>query len=328
MKDPPEPTSPPLVRPSLPFSYPFQVLSTHGSDVAVTPIAESTPDPAASEAPVYLYVEDVANACFRVAVHDRKSLGEDALLGQAERPLAELCKDGAWEGWIDVMDSEGASQGSVEVALRLLPLEGEGASDKEKVPGRAGREKQEGGKEGGKGKEPTKAVVELDWDVLASKIRGGEVGGMGAYALAAFLSNSETDTQGAIWENQKDKELVICFRGTEIGWKDLLTDAMILQQPLDDTRREDPRRVHAGFLRAFRAVKDAVYTALHFVRHGDLDGWKIDVCGHSLGGALATLLAHDLADRYPEMAASGRLQMYCYGEWGGEEGRSCFFWSF
>lgn len=172
---------------------------------------------------------------------------------------------------------------------------------------------------------------------------------------------------------------MLCFRGTEIGFKDLLTDALIVQLPLDGTKQgacvrsilalvedlvyavaataaadasekstnpsTDKRLVHAGFRRAFRSIREAVYTALYYVTHDDLSKWKIDVCGHSLGappytrppasnakpttahhhhttnthkpttagGALATLVAHDLATTYPELAASGRLQMYSYG---------------
>lgn len=48
----------------------------------------------------------------------------------------------------------------------------------------------------------------------------------------------------------------------------------------------DKRMVHAGFLRAFRSIRQAMYTALYFVTHDDLSGWKIDVCGHSLGSWL------------------------------------------
>lgn len=40
-----------------------------------------------------------------------------------------------------------------------------------------------------------------------------------------------------MWLNKKNKEIVLCFRGTEISWKDLLTDALIIQQPLDGTKQ-------------------------------------------------------------------------------------------
>lgn len=117
----------------------------------------------------------------------------------------------------------------------------------------------------------------IDWEELAAKIRGGTVGGLGKYALGLFLNNEVrgwlvafddarceknglsnlarhealspfthhihttpfqgTDTQGAVWLNKKNKEMVLCFRGTEIAWKDLLTDALIIQQPLDGTKQ-------------------------------------------------------------------------------------------
>jgi hypothetical protein len=47
----------------------------------------------------------------------------------------------------------------------------------------------------------------------------------------------DTDTQGAIWLNKRNKEMVLCFRGTEISFKDLLTDALIIQRPLDGTKQ-------------------------------------------------------------------------------------------
>lgn len=50
-----------------------------------------------------------------------------------------------------------------------------------------------------------------------------------------------------------------------------------------NTPTKDKRLVHAGFRRAFRSIREAVYTALYFVTHNDLSQWKIDVCGHSLG---------------------------------------------
>lgn len=52
-----------------------------------------------------------------------------------------------------------------------------------------------------------------------------------------YICIQGTDTQGALWLNKASKEIVLCFRGTEIGFKDLLTDALIVQLPLDGTKQ-------------------------------------------------------------------------------------------
>ena len=43
----------------------------------------------------------------------------------------------------------------------------------------------------------------------------------------------ETDTQGAIWCDRRAKEMILSFRGTQMEWKDLLTDMLIIQEGLD-----------------------------------------------------------------------------------------------
>jgi hypothetical protein len=302
------------------------VLSSHGSDVAITTSAESSRNPEFYNSRYFLYVEDLATAKLKLTVKDHNNVGGDDLLGLTEVPLADFFakateEGGAeggekWEGWIDIRSPYGKPRGSVEVAFELVAL---AAPDKEVEDGAQPDDQEGEGEEEGAGG-PKGRVEELNWDMLAAKIRGGAVGGLGKYSLATFLNNEQTDTQGAIWMNKKEKELVVCFRGTEIGWKDLLTDALILQQPLDKGVKGEKRLIHSGFNRAFRSIKEAVYTALYFIVKDDWRGWKVDVCGHSLGGALATLMAHDLAGRYPELAESGRLQMYSYGKQGGREG--------
>lgn len=39
----------------------------------------------------------------------------------------------------------------------------------------------------------------------------------------------------------------------------------------------------------------------------------MDCSGHSLGGALASLMAHNLAHKYPTLAKDNRLHMYSFG---------------
>jgi hypothetical protein len=108
------------------------------------------------------------------------------------------------------------------------------------------------------------------------------------------IRNSRTSTQGFIATN--DKCLVIAFRGSETNifdpvafFKDwFLTD---FNYRLVDVRWGGPRaKVHAGF----RGALDSVYNViLNYLRDTERNK-PLYITGHSLGGALATLLTYRL----------------------------------
>ena len=82
-----------------------------------------------------------------------------------------------------------------------------------------------------------------------------------------------------------DKEtngVIICFRGTE-QWSDLLADLRIWSK-----KARKRGRVHCGFADALNLVYNEIVKYL--VQHFD-DGCRITCTGHSLGGALATIMA-------------------------------------
>ncbi|XP_038979132.1 uncharacterized protein LOC103695549 isoform X2 [Phoenix dactylifera] len=122
-----------------------------------------------------------------------------------------------------------------------------------------------------------------------------------------FLDNFSTDTQVAIWRDSLRRRLVIAFRGTEQAkWKDLRTDLMLVPAGLNPERLggdfKQEVQVHSGFLNAYDSVRNRIITLIK-VSIGsslgdDLESmpkWHVYVTGHSLGGALATLLALELS---------------------------------
>lgn len=106
---------------------------------------------------------------------------------------------------------------------------------------------------------------------------------------AKFISCDETGAQAFCWANNTTQYIV--FRGTS-GIRDLLTDIDIRRTSFHGTL------VHRGFYTQYVSIAQLVKSNIS-------DGVDTIICtGHSLGGALATLAAIDLAD-------TGRRLMCC-----------------
>jgi len=81
-------------------------------------------------------------------------------------------------------------------------------------------------------KTPTNDTL-ADWKGLCNQV-GGLALDTDEFEHIAFVENTDTDTQVGIWRDQKRKEIIIAFRGTEqIKWRDFLTDIDIVQEPWD-----------------------------------------------------------------------------------------------
>ncbi|XP_052620644.1 uncharacterized protein LOC111915788 isoform X3 [Lactuca sativa] len=143
-----------------------------------------------------------------------------------------------------------------------------------------------------------------------------------------FLDNPVTDTQVAIWRDSARKRLVVAFRGTEqVRWKDLRTDLMMVPAGLNPERIggdfKEEVQVHSGFLSAYDSVRTRILslikTAIGYQDEDEDDGgdevskWHVYVTGHSLGGALATLLALELSSSQLAKRGAVDVTMYNFG---------------
>jgi hypothetical protein len=139
-----------------------------------------------------------------------------------------------------------------------------------------------------------------------------------------FLENDITDTQVAIWRDARRKRVVIAFRGTEqTKWKDLQTDLMLVPAGLNPERIggdfKQEVQVHSGFLSAYDSVRIRIISLLKMtIGYIDdvterEDKWHVYVTGHSLGGALATLLALELSSSQLAKRGAITVTMYNFG---------------
>jgi hypothetical protein len=100
------------------------------------------------------------------------------------------------------------------------------------------------------------------------------------------------DTQVWIFQDDENDELVITFRGSD-SMGDLLTNFCIVPSPFPIP---DHGNIHLGHKRCYMSVRnDILYHVMEYVKKGGNAKKTISVCGHSLGGACATICALEMA---------------------------------
>ena len=112
-------------------------------------------------------------------------------------------------------------------------------------------------------------------------------------SLVKWIENKKSDTQGFV--ATKGKTIYVVWRGSE-SKKDFQNDASIDKVPF----LNDGEKVHIGFKYCWESVLGDTYDAIETALE-NLEGKTKDivVCGHSLGGAVATLYAHSIKKHYP-----------------------------
>lgn len=112
-----------------------------------------------------------------------------------------------------------------------------------------------------------------------------------------FNSHKFLDIDGAqchVFHN--DQDIIIGFRGTEPKqWSDVKADLLALKR-----KSSTEGKVHLGFLREINKLWDAIQEEV-----ADKPDHQIWVCGHSLGGAMATLCANRLRESVPILYTYG-----------------------
>lgn len=98
----------------------------------------------------------------------------------------------------------------------------------------------------------------------------------------SYIKGEGMNTQGFI--THSDEVLLISIRGTQ-ETEDFLTDGTAGQVQMDDYPKGN--RAHAGFYKSFTVIKEFIAKYLRRFYSGQ----KVIVVGHSLGGAIATLVA-------------------------------------
>lgn len=149
-----------------------------------------------------------------------------------------------------------------------------------------------------------------------------------------FLQSVATNTQIWFFVDEKNKCVVVSFRGTEqSSVKDGLTDAQLFMQcwtPGEEIRLDicteltvgipaflpkgfgvrekleeegesmdkDRCAIHYGFLQAYKSIQEPLHRAIKLLSEDLSEEYSFFLTGHSLGGALATVAALDMQEKY------------------------------
>lgn len=137
----------------------------------------------------------------------------------------------------------------------------------------------------------------LDYDITPE-----ELSVLKHVSKISFVDKKEA--QVWIFLDTLENELVISFRGSD-SLGDILANFCIVPTKFMDDKKA-LGHVHLGHQTCYKIVRESILKTIQ-----DQKPAKVTVCGHSLGGACATLCALDIAKVFRN--ASLQIQCYSYG---------------
>jgi triacylglycerol lipase len=140
--------------------------------------------------------------------------------------------------------------------------------------------------------------------------------------MIAFYAGGQFNEDRTVFEQESTQAMIalhrelpivlIAMRGTETRdeqrWQDIWTDLDVRQVDFGSLGQ-----VHRGFRQALRQVKYLVYGKLEEIAHKEGTNVELWITGHSLGGALATLLAARMVERIENGLNLELGGLYTYG---------------
>lgn len=130
-----------------------------------------------------------------------------------------------------------------------------------------------------------------------------------SHFIKSFHS-SDTDTYAYIAVQKPNRSIIIGFRGTQslLNW---FNDFKFLTRPLPWKDAPDSAFVHRGFFTSYASVSKELISILTNVVFPVYPDYSIDIVGHSLGGAMATLCSLDLK---VNVGWQGPISVFTYGQ--------------
>jgi len=264
----------------------------------------------------YLYTQDPNEAVLALSIMDEEVMADDKVIGSCTvslksvmGPLEDEARD--WSGWVPlstgppqkdkkaqmmagataggmVFGPAGAAFGGIAGALWEKGVKGKVKLSLRYIP------LVQLEKEAGVPEMRVSACEGVDWGALGSSV-GGEATQNSAYELCCFVSHQETGCTAGIYRSTELKKIVLAFRGT-CAPVDLITDISLMQTPWVEGEADDTAlMVHKGFRGSLQSISRRMKELALVAAGGDIEDWEVLITGHSLGGALASLCAADLA---------------------------------
>ena len=87
------------------------------------------------------------------------------------------------------------------------------------------------------------------------------------------------------------------FTGASKNMKSIVSAGTKAIKHSEEVKEREDEWVHAGFLRAYQSVRVEILQTIDATLADETEKWTIYCTGHSLGGALSTLCAYDIANR-------------------------------